>query len=279
VTALTPGQALPEWRVTAINSATASENKIHDDAVARQYGFAGGLVPGVTVHGYMTRPVLDALGPAWLERGTFSTRFLKPFYAGEEVAVRGAVTSVTDDLTSLDLTAVNREGTTCAIATATLPAAAPEPPSLRDFPVAPLPERRPPATRTVLEGLDILGTVDQPWERTRADDTFLDEIQDNHPAYRGAGAVLHPGYLIRWANSALAMNVALGPWIHVSSEVQHFSTVRVGEGFSTRSRVVELFERKGHSFVVLDVLVVSGERPVYRCRHTAIYDVRKLADS
>ena len=51
------------YEVRAHNAATASENKIHDDDVARRYGFSGGLVPGVTLYAYMTRPVVDALGP------------------------------------------------------------------------------------------------------------------------------------------------------------------------------------------------------------------------
>ncbi len=279
MTTLQSGQALPEWRVTAINTATESENKIHEDSVARQYGFAGGLVPGVTIHGYMTRPAVDALGEAWLERGTFATRFLKPFYAGDEVIVRGTVTRADAGMTALDLEALNASGVVCAVGTATLPAVAPEAPALRDYPVAPLPETRPMVSQAVLEGMDILGTVDRPWERIREDDGFLDVMQDDHPLYRGDAAVLHPGYLIRFANTSLDANVRLGPWIHVSSEVQHWSTVRVGEGISTRGRVVELFERKGHKFVVIDVLQVSGDRAVYQCRHTAIYDVRKVAAS
>ena len=40
-------EALPEYRVKARNTSADSENKIHDDAVARQYGFRGALVPGV----------------------------------------------------------------------------------------------------------------------------------------------------------------------------------------------------------------------------------------
>jgi len=44
----------------------------------------------------------------------------------------------------------------------------------------------------------------------------------------------------------LIQNVQLGPWLHVASELRHFS------------RVAEHFERKGHQFVVLDVLVVAG---------------------
>jgi len=42
-------ERLPGYRVKARNTSTSSENKIHDDAVARAYGFRGGLVPGVTL--------------------------------------------------------------------------------------------------------------------------------------------------------------------------------------------------------------------------------------
>ena len=40
---------LETYRVTAYNTSKQSENKIHDDAVARRFGFSGGLVPGVDV--------------------------------------------------------------------------------------------------------------------------------------------------------------------------------------------------------------------------------------
>ena len=40
---------LETYRVSAYNTSKQSENKIHDDAVARRYGFSGGLVPGVEV--------------------------------------------------------------------------------------------------------------------------------------------------------------------------------------------------------------------------------------
>ena len=74
-----PRSAAP-YQVRARNGAAASENKIHDNDVARQYGFAGGLVPGVTIYGYMTRPALDWFGAEWLSRGTMSARFVRPFY-------------------------------------------------------------------------------------------------------------------------------------------------------------------------------------------------------
>ena len=79
-----------EYRVVARNTATASANKIHDDAVARRrYGFAGGLVPGVDVYAYMTHPPA-AWGLDWLERGSMR-RFLAGVRGEEVVVVAGEV--------------------------------------------------------------------------------------------------------------------------------------------------------------------------------------------
>ena len=49
----------------AVNTAPDSENKMHDDRVAAQYGFRGGLVPGVTVYGYMTVPSWSMRPSGW----------------------------------------------------------------------------------------------------------------------------------------------------------------------------------------------------------------------
>src|SRR5467141_375704 len=67
--------ALSPYQVEAFNTATASENKIHDDAVARRFGFGGGLVPGVDVYAYMAHQPVARWGCAWLERGAAECRF------------------------------------------------------------------------------------------------------------------------------------------------------------------------------------------------------------
>lgn len=276
MTALAPGTVLPEYTVRAHNSSEQSENKIHDNTVARQYGFEGGLVPGVTVHGYMTRPVLDALGMEWLERGTISTRFIKPFYQDELVTVRTTVTSAGDSGPVLELVAVNDRGDTCAIGTASLPAERPAAPSFDEVPVAPPATVRPPVSYDVLSGMSVLGTVETSPAKIAEERARVEELHDDHPAYRGETAVVHPGFLIRYANTVLSQAVQLGPWIHVSSDVRHYSTVLPGEGFQTRGRITELFERKGHKFVTLDVLQAAGGRVVTRNTHTAIYDIRRV---
>src|SRR5438552_7791263 len=82
----TSNQPATVFRVRAHNTATDSENKIHDDRVASSLGFRGGLVPGVTVYGYMIPPVLEVFGLRWIERGVINMRFFAPCYEGETVA-------------------------------------------------------------------------------------------------------------------------------------------------------------------------------------------------
>ncbi|HUS95148.1 MAG TPA: hypothetical protein VMX97_00245, partial [Hyphomicrobiaceae bacterium] len=75
------------YAVEAYNLSHASENKIHDDSVARKLGFTGGLVPGVEVFAYATHPALEHFGRAFLERGTMDCRFFKPVYDGHRADV------------------------------------------------------------------------------------------------------------------------------------------------------------------------------------------------
>ena len=91
------------YRVTAHNSLPLSENKIHDDAVARRLGFTGALVPGVDVYACMTQPVVARWGLDWLKRGVMEARFSKPVYDGAAVEISGvdeagvlAVTATSD---------------------------------------------------------------------------------------------------------------------------------------------------------------------------------------
>ena len=82
---------MPEpYIVNAFNLSAASENKIHDDTVARRFGFTGALVPGVEVYAYACHPAVRRWGRAWLERGTAECRFQSPVYDGDRVAVEAA---------------------------------------------------------------------------------------------------------------------------------------------------------------------------------------------
>ncbi len=262
-------QLLP-YRVRAHNAATASENKIHADDVARRYGFEGGLVPGTTVYAYMTHPVAEALGRPWVEHGTMTARFLKPFYEGEDVIVEAARSD--GDGTSIELTARRPDGEVGATGSALLPAHPSPPPDVAGYPAAPLPAPRPPASREVLSAVDVLGSPEATFHAEAAP-AFLDEIGDELPLYVEEG-IAHPGYLLQGANWILIANVELGPWIHVGSEVTHFAAAGDGDRVSIRGRVAEIYERKGHQFVELDLLLVANDAtPLQHVRHVAIYEV------
>ena len=273
---LTVGHALPAYTVRAFNAATQSDNKIHEDSVAKQYGFRGGLVPGVTVHAYMTRPIAECLGLDWLERGAMSVRFVKPLYEGDQCRVEATVSTVSDEGIAFDVSALNQEGELCGTGTASLPSSVVIPPAPDSVPSAPRPLVRPPASEQSLAVGTALGTLEFDFAPEGAYAAFLEEVADDLAVYRSPNAVAHPGFLVRWGNAALVESVVLGPWIHVSSEIQHLSLARLGDHITSSAVVTGLFERKGHKFVDLDVLLVAnGARPVMRILHRAIYEIRK----
>jgi acyl dehydratase len=250
------------YDVTARNWATASENKIHDDDVARRFGFSGGLVPGVAVFAYMIRPCLERWDSTWLERGWLDARFVAPVYDGETVTVE------LDDRGELSV--LNQSGQSCATGNAGLHS---EPaPSPNALPATPLPETRPLANNDLLAPGTVLGTVDVEFHLDGVEE-YLASIGDDSPLHRGQ-PVAHPGWLLLGANLALVSNVRLGPWIHVESDAKTFCPVTDGQTLSTRARVTETFERKGHQFVALDVLVLADGAPAMRVNHVAIWQLR-----
>lgn len=272
------GQKLEPYTVRAINDAADSENKIHDDAVAREYGYRGGLVPGVTVHAYMTHPIVEALGIAWLERGRMTARFLKPVYEGEETTTHARVLECSASSITVELSATDPRDETCAVGTASLDLAD-EPARVDILPTRQLPGVRPPADEHSLAVGTVLGTLVETFRQEPGHTDYLRLINEDAAVYHGSGAVAHPGWLMRRANSVLVENVRMGPWMHVSSDVTHLGLLHDGERLETRAVVTDLFERKGHRFVDLDVLMLANvSRPVMRVAHRAIYAIRKAGD-
>lgn len=259
-------------RVRAFNTATESLNKIHDDETARRFGFSGGLVPGVDVYAYMTRPAAERWGVPWLERGTMDARFLEPVYDGRMVTVEATACGPAAH-PALSIEVHDDDGRLCAVGAATLPPAAPEAVDPDRYPAAPLPDVAPPACAEALLAADPMGSIEAGFHAEHAP-RYLDEVRESLLLYR-QHRVAHPGWLLRQANFLLAANVELGPWIHVESKVRHLGLVHDGDHIGTRGRPTAVFERKGHEFVTLDVLLVAdGERPVVQIEHTAIFRPR-----
>ena len=263
---------LGPYRVEAFNASKGSENKIHDDAVARRFGFKGGLVPGVDVYAYMTHLPVQRWGRAWLERGTAECRLMKPVYDGDTAIVTAA-----ESAAGLDLR-IESHGELCVIGRAALASEPIAPPAaFEEAPSPPSPPaERPPANETTLA----VGT----WfaiKPQRITDEYAEEylrtVRETEPLYAREG-LIHPGTILHIGNWALRDNVVLGPWMHVGSTVQHFAAARIGDELSARAVVTANYEHKGHRFAELDVLVfANGETPIARIDHIAIYRQRQVA--
>jgi len=254
-------------RVSAYNTSKFSENKIHDDTVARKYGFSGGLVPGVDVLAYMLHMPVAKWGRDFLERGLIEARLVKPVYDGEIAEV-----SAVEEAGGLTIE-VQSKGDICATGSASLPASAPSF-SLADYAaVEAVKERRPVSAASYKVG-EWIGSIPRDWAGEAAKE-YLGDIRETDPIYLREG-LGHPGLLPRIMNRVLVDNVILGPWIHVGTRMRLLSAGRIGDELTARARVTGNYEKKGHRFVELDALVVAnGTTPLAHCRHIAIYQPRE----
>jgi hypothetical protein len=257
------------YRVEAYNTAKLSENKMHDDAVARRFGFSGGLVPGVDVMAYMMHLPVAKWGRAFLDRGLIEARFVRPVYDGEISEIRG---EENNGVLSIE---VESRGEFCASGTASLAEAAPRF-AIGDYPdVAPVSERKPVSAASYEPG-HWLGSIPRSWANEAAEE-YLNEVRERDSLYTREG-LGHPGLLQRVMNKVLVDNAILGPWIHVGSRMQLLSAARRGDELTARAKVTANYEKKGHRFVELDALVVgNGTTPLAHCQHVAIYQPREQA--
>ncbi|MEZ5849216.1 MAG: hypothetical protein R3D68_01030 [Hyphomicrobiaceae bacterium] len=259
------------YTVEAFNVSHASENKIHDDTVAKKLGFTGGLVPGVEVFAYATHAAVAHFGADWLRRGQMEGRFQKPVYDG-----RMATVTATPVASALEFK-VESEGASCATGTATLPSPTPPVPALSDYEAVTPPalDERPPADEMSLAEGKWLGVVPAVLTAERHAE-YLRDVRERHDIYATEG-IAHPGILLRLCNSLLRESVVLPPWVHVGSNMQNFDVARVGQVLAARGRVVANYDRKGHRLVDLDCVLTADGKVIAHVLHTAIYKLRHLS--
>ncbi len=198
-----PQSPLGPYQIQALNTAKELENKIHDDAVARRFGFKGGLVPGVEVYAYMTHLPVMRWGRDWLERGTAECRLLKPVYDGDTVTVTASETAG-----GLDLR-LDSHGELCATGRAGPPAGSVVIPG--DFAEAPMPPsppaNRPPADETTLPVGAWFAIHPFRVDAMEAQQ-YLRDVRESLPLY-SEERLVHPGTILHIGNWALRHNVVL----------------------------------------------------------------------
>jgi acyl dehydratase len=282
------GDDLPAEERRARNTSAESENKIHEDDVARQYGFRGGLVPGATTYAYLAAYLTRTLGVDWAVHGSATISLVRPVYDGDLIRIGGRVAEATGDETA-GMVAVEAwvdgpDGTRCAPATARLawPARAsqPERPAFARTDQQP---RRPEDRGPISAASAPVGAPLPPVIRPADPDAvrqYLDDRDEGSPLFREASPfgppLMHPGQWPDIANRAISANFRLGPWIHTRSEIQHLGPALVGGTYRAYGEIVEAFEKRGHDYVTADVLIVDGnDTPVVRMKHTAIVVVAR----
>jgi hypothetical protein len=248
-------------------------NPIHSTAVARDYGFRGALVGGVSVYGWCARPIIDVLGREWLDHGWAEVHFRRPVYPGD--AVRIDVELSMDGSASLLLS--NGDGEVCIRGAVGLGAA----PFLGDLgqPVriesVPQADRRTPLTMETAPVDQDLPPMALRYDESTARDYLREKQRDDGAPWLGDDARIHPGWLAARMTPLLHHTYDYAPAIHTSSLIQHVAPARVPADVVVAGHFREAFERKGHHYGVVDGLILANGDPVARIRHTTIFRVAR----
>lgn len=248
-------------------------NPIHSTGVARQYGFAGPLVGGVTVYGWLVPPILDLLGDAWLESGWADVRFRRPVYPGDDL--EAAAEEIAPGILAIRM--LKADGAAAIEGEAGLGDA----PWLDELA---WPERREPVPpRADLPELTLAAAprgrdldpmaVELSVEEARG--WALEKQRDAHDRWVGDAPLAHPSWLAARMTPLLKHSFSYGPSIHTRSQVQHLAPARAGQSFVVAGRFVDARDERGHHVAVIDgAIFASDGRPVARLRHTTIFRIR-----
>lgn len=261
------------WEARAWNPVPESENRIHSDEVARAHGFRGGLVPGVVVSAYLLHPAAVAWGSDFAARGRAHVRVDSPVYDGERFRVE------VDDASphGYDARLVDEHGVAGARAEVALPDDPGEAPRRRDDPPLARDLERPRASRRVMEELRAsgLGALRARFDAGAEMTSYLRDPQCMAPVYAREG-LASPAFVLGLSNWALAGNVRMSPWLHLETHSRSFAPIPRGCELVVESAIADLFERRGHEFVDVEVAVFdrAGDRALAGVRLRAIYRLR-----
>ncbi len=271
-----------EHRVTAFLDGPDSpdiRNVIHSTDGAKEYGYTAALVGGVTVYGWATPTIVEALGAGWLERGWAEIAFRHPTYPGDELTVRVEPSADAGDTWSLRMT--KQDGADAVVGTLGLGDA----PWLGDLhDTARRVAEAAPATLPRLT-MDV-APVDQDLrpmavsasaEEMRA--YALGKQRSQAPRFIGERPLLHPGWIAARMTPLLHHSYDYGPAIHAKSHIQHLARAESGQSVTVAGHFVETYERKGHHYGVIDGVILAADgTELARLRHTTIYEVAKRGE-
>ena len=262
------------WSATALNTAPDSENRIHSDELAKEYGFEGGLVPGVTISAYLVHPLVERWGKDWLDNGYANCRIVSPLYDEELFEVQ------IDQVNSrrANTTLVRKNGTISAHAEVALTKDLPPPPQLRKDQICDFDYKAPPATKMVWEKLQSEGcrsfkyswSDDNPLIYLANEDRLPELLQPKNGGYANLS------FLLGCSNWILAGNAFMNPWVHLQTVSQNYRAVGLNSALIAQMEINKIYEKKGHEFidVFVNLFDQEDEMCVMTVNLTAIYKLR-----
>jgi hypothetical protein len=257
-------------------------NPIHAEDGASSAGYAGALVAGVRTYGWVAEAVVEVLGACWLDDGWADVALRRPLFAGDLVTIlvgrRGSAAGGSDAAGGWVVRAAVGERVVLdgAVGLGTASWAGDiDPPD-------PGPALDPPAVRPTYT----LDTVPV-GEPLRPFGVFVSAAGARHLSHDDLGQTssrvpddrLHPWFLAARMAPLARHNFTYGPTIHVRTQIQHRGSARADQEVVVGARIVEVHDRNGHWYQVLDGLVVGdggapGCAELARVRHHSIFRPR-----
>ncbi len=267
---------IQDWSAEAFNQSPDSANEIHGDKIAKQYGFKGGLVPGVTVSAYLMHPAMQAWGKRFLEQGRAHVRVGSPLYDEEQFSVR--ITSQSD--TGYQASLLRPDDTASATADVELMTAAPPAPARRGDPVAEKDYVGPAATPERWQELKDQGchAFRYRFSNEHRMSTYLRDKRGMPDLLVGDAALANMGFILGISNWVLSSNAHMNPWVHLETWSQNYSAIAMNTVVVAEMQVADFYEKKGHQFV--DANIALFNEADNTCTNTitlrAIYRLRGM---
>ena len=263
-----------EWESIAFNTAPDSENQIHGDELAIEYGFEGGLVPGVTISAYLVHPIVEKWGKDWLENGFANCRINSPLYDKELFIVKSEFLQNAKANTTL----VRNNGIVSANAEVSIVKDKVIPPILRGDTLADSDYNPPRAQKRHWQNLKSQGCLAFRFRWGGKEPLIYSRDADNLPSLLqpNKGGYANLAFLLGCSNWALAGNAYMNPWVHLQTISQNYKAVQIETDLIAEMEIINIFEKKGHEFVNVQVNLFDeeDEKCVMSINLIAIYKLR-----
>ena len=266
------------WKGKAYNQVPYSKNEIHSDKVAKEFGFKGGLVPGVTVSAYLMHPAAVSYGMEFLERGFAHVQIKSPLYDKQnfEVEVQKEVYEIAGSGYRGVLRA--ERANLCATAKVRLPAIPIDSPLRRGDEISEKEDMPTMATRENFETLRKTGckAFRYCWNSDHEMNSYLSDRTKMAKCFKIDGYA-NPSFILGVSNWVLASNVYMNPWLHMETRSQHYAAIPLDTVLVGEMEIKRVFEKKGHEFVdvMVNIFGVESNKCFASVELRAIYNLRQ----